>query len=46
MSQLESIIWHVLGYSAMPVIFIAGFVGVFCVAAAILNMLGETPLED
>ena len=28
MSTLEYIIWHILGYSAMPVIFLAGFVGV------------------
>ncbi|WP_354624970.1 TIGR02808 family protein [Psychromonas sp. MME2] len=46
MSELESIIWHILGYSAMPVIFIMGFIGVFCVSAVILNMLGETPIED
>jgi uncharacterized protein (TIGR02808 family) len=28
MSTLESFVWHVLGYSAMPVIFLAGFVAV------------------
>ncbi|WP_053044521.1 TIGR02808 family protein, partial [Vibrio cholerae] len=28
MSTLESIFWHVLGYSAMPVIILAGFLGV------------------
>ena len=28
MSTLESIFWHVLGYSAMPFIFIVGFLGV------------------
>jgi len=27
MSTLESIIWHVLGYSAIPLIVIAGIVG-------------------
>lgn len=46
MSELESIIWHVLGYLAMPTIFIAGFIGVFLVAALILQFFGETPLED
>ena len=46
MSQLESIIWHVLGYSAMPVIFIAGFIGVFFGAAAILKVCGATPVEE
>lgn len=33
MSALESFIWHVLGYSAMPVIIFSGFfiVAMFCV---------------
>ena len=26
MSTLESIIWHILGYAAIPVILITGFV--------------------
>jgi uncharacterized protein (TIGR02808 family) len=25
MSTLESVIWHVLGYAAMPVIILSGF---------------------
>jgi len=28
MSTVESIFWNILGYSAMPVIFLVGFVGV------------------
>ncbi|QUM76419.1 TIGR02808 family protein [Moritella sp. 24] len=28
MSSLESAVWHVLGYTAMPVIFLVGFLGV------------------
>jgi len=28
MSTLEYVIWHILGYTAMPVILLAGFVGV------------------
>ncbi len=28
MSTLESVIWHVLGYAAMPVIILSGFVAV------------------
>jgi len=28
MSTLESIFWSVLGYSAMPLIFLVGFIGV------------------
>jgi len=46
MSELESIIWHVLGYMAIPTIFVAGFVGVFFVAVAILKLSGDTPVED
>lgn len=46
MSELESIIWNVLGYSSMPFIFIGGFVGVFVVTVAILKMSGAVPVED
>jgi len=46
MSALESIIWHTLGYAAMPVIFLGGFIGVFVVATAILKMTGNKPVED
>jgi len=28
MSTLEYVIWHILGYTAMPVILLAGFAGV------------------
>jgi uncharacterized protein (TIGR02808 family) len=28
MSTLENIFWNVIGYSAMPVIFIVGFIAV------------------
>lgn len=28
MSTLENVFWHVVGYSAMPFIFITGFVAV------------------
>ncbi|GLQ72504.1 TIGR02808 family protein [Vibrio penaeicida] len=38
MSNLESIIWHVLGYSAMPVIIIGGFLGVAAVSLWILSL--------
>jgi uncharacterized protein (TIGR02808 family) len=46
MSELESIIWNVLGYSSMPFIFIGGFVGVFFVAAGILKLTGNYPVEE
>ncbi|MDP2572203.1 TIGR02808 family protein [Vibrio penaeicida] len=38
MSNLESIIWHVLGYSAMPVIIIGGFLGVAAVSLWLLSL--------
>ncbi|MGF1745761.1 TIGR02808 family protein [Vibrio minamisatsumaniensis] len=37
MSTLESIIWHILGYSAMPVIILGGFIGVAGVSLWILS---------
>jgi uncharacterized protein (TIGR02808 family) len=38
MSTLENVFWHVLGYSAMPLIFIAGFIGVAAGALWILSL--------
>ena len=38
MSTLENIFWHVLGYSAMPVIFIVGFIGVAAGSLWILSL--------
>ena len=38
MSTLENIFWHVLGYGAMPFIFIAGFIGVAVVSLWILSL--------
>ena len=37
MSTLESVIWHILGYGAMPVIFLIGFLLVAVVAIVILS---------
>jgi uncharacterized protein (TIGR02808 family) len=28
MSTLENVFWHIVGYSAMPLIFITGFIAV------------------
>ena len=39
MSALESMIWTVLGYLAMPTIFIIGFDGVAAVSLLVLKML-------
>lgn len=41
MSALESFIWHFLGYSAMPLIFVAGFVAVALISLGVLRLLGD-----
>ena len=46
MSALEQMIWNVLGYSSMPVIFLAGFAGTALVAIALLKMLGVKPAGE
>jgi len=38
MSTLENIFWHVIGYSAMPVIFIVGFTGVAAASLWLLSL--------
>ncbi|MBL4830214.1 MAG: TIGR02808 family protein [Aliivibrio sp.] len=38
MSTLESVIWHVLGYAAMPTIVLAGFAGVAAVSLWLLSL--------
>lgn len=45
MSALESLIWTVLGYSSMPVIFLAGFIGTALFAVLVLKMIGAQPKE-
>ena len=44
MSALEQMIWNILGYSSMPVIFLAGFAGTALVAVALLKKLGVKPI--
>jgi uncharacterized protein (TIGR02808 family) len=46
MSALEQMIWNVLGYSSMPVIFLAGFAGTALVAIALLKILGVKPVGE
>jgi uncharacterized protein (TIGR02808 family) len=41
MSALEEFIWNVLGYSAMPFIFITGFVISAVVICFVLEKLGH-----
>jgi uncharacterized protein (TIGR02808 family) len=38
MSTLESIFWNIVGYSAMPLIFIIGFIGVAVGSLWILSL--------
>ncbi|MEH6531553.1 MAG: TIGR02808 family protein [Photobacterium frigidiphilum] len=38
MSTLESVIWHVLGYAAMPVIIFSGFAVVAAVSILLLSL--------
>ncbi|GHA18816.1 TIGR02808 family protein [Oceanisphaera arctica] len=41
MSVLEKLVWDVLGYTAMPLIFLLGFVGVSVGACLILMWLDK-----
>ena len=38
MSTLESVIWHTLGYIAMPMIILSGFVAVAAVSVWLLSL--------
>lgn len=38
MSTMESVIWHILGYSAMPVIILGGFAVVAVICVWILSL--------
>ncbi|MGL5292768.1 MAG: TIGR02808 family protein [Aeromonas sp.] len=40
MSLLEHTIWTVLGYGAMPFIFLGGFVAVAVICCILLNAFG------
>ncbi|OMH26604.1 TIGR02808 family protein [Motiliproteus sp. MSK22-1] len=41
MSTLEYIIWQILGYSAMPLILLIGFVGVSVFTVWILSLTSD-----
>ncbi|MFT5634928.1 MAG: hypothetical protein ACI89T_000359 [Cognaticolwellia sp.] len=43
MSDLEQLIWNVLGYSSMPLIFLFGFIATALVAVVILTVFGAKP---
>ncbi|MCL6416066.1 TIGR02808 family protein [Aestuariirhabdus sp. Z084] len=42
MSAMESLIWTLLGYAAMPTIFIAGFVVVAIFTCFLLDLTGNS----
>ena len=41
MSTLESIIWHILGYSAIPVILLVGYLITVAVGCFVLELTGH-----
>tara|TARA_R110000787_G_scaffold265164_1_gene371121 strand:- start:436 stop:609 length:174 start_codon:yes stop_codon:yes gene_type:complete len=43
MSDLEQLIWNILGYSSMPFIFLFGFIATALVAVVILKVFGAKP---
>ncbi|MBD1577347.1 MULTISPECIES: TIGR02808 family protein [Vibrio] len=45
MSTLEYVIWHVLGYAAMPTIILGGFVAVAVICIAILSVTKDKQLD-
>ncbi|MGB2078705.1 MAG: TIGR02808 family protein [Vibrio sp.] len=38
MGTVEYVIWHILGYAAMPVIILSGFAAVALIAMGILSL--------
>lgn len=45
MSDLEQLIWNVLGYTSMPFIFIFGFIATALGAVVILKIFGAKPVS-
>ncbi len=41
MSTLESIIWHILGYSAIPVIFLTGIFIFSLIFYCLMRLMGH-----
>ena len=46
MSTFESVVWHILGYSAMPVIILSGFAAVAAICIWLLSMSKDKELEQ
>jgi uncharacterized protein (TIGR02808 family) len=45
MSTLENVIWHILGYSAMPVIILGGFTAVAAISIWILSKSKDKEID-
>ncbi|MCL6268920.1 TIGR02808 family protein [Sansalvadorimonas sp. 2012CJ34-2] len=41
MGSLETVIWYILGYSALPMILLGGFIGTAVVACFLLELTGR-----
>ncbi|WP_188008217.1 TIGR02808 family protein [Photobacterium damselae] len=45
MSTLESVIWHILGYAAMPVIILSGFAVVAAICIWLLSLSKDKQID-
>lgn len=45
MGTLEYVIWHILGYAAMPAIILGGFAAVAVVCIAILSFTKDKQID-
>ncbi|ARR48684.1 TPA: TIGR02808 family protein [Photobacterium damselae] len=45
MSTLESVIWHILGYAAMPVIILSGFAAVAAICIWLLSLSKDKQID-
>ncbi|QSH56704.1 TIGR02808 family protein [Photobacterium damselae subsp. damselae] len=45
MSTLESVIWHILGYTAMPVIILSGFAAVAAICIWLLSLSKDKQID-
>ncbi|WP_210394682.1 TIGR02808 family protein [Motiliproteus sediminis] len=43
---MEQLIWNLLGYLAMPMIFVAGFAATALFACMVLDLAGIEPMAD
>lgn len=46
MSKFENVMWHILGYTAMPVIILTGFIAVAAVSVFILSFMEKNQSKN